>query len=160
MMNSLNWVRLNKRWENQLLVMLFKCLIHKAPPYLYSQFTYTQSIHSHGTRSQSSKCLLLPTWNIIPGKSSPSIGLTNLAKPYHVHYHLSQLIWLVRTGARRYAPPPQPRYSASRCWLMSVGTRLVLGKRSFHYRACHSWNTLSFHNELVLIQEANFCYII
>ena len=33
MMNSLNWVRLNKRWENQLLVMLFKCLIHKAPPY-------------------------------------------------------------------------------------------------------------------------------
>ena len=21
---------------------------------------------------------------------SPSIGLTNLAKPYHVHYHLSQ----------------------------------------------------------------------
>ena len=22
--------------------------------------------------------------------SSPSIGLTNLAKPYHVHYHLSQ----------------------------------------------------------------------
>ena len=23
-------------------------------------------------------------------KVSPSIGLTNLAKPYHVHYHLSQ----------------------------------------------------------------------
>ena len=43
-----------------------------------------------------------------PG-SSPSIGLTNLAKPYHVHYHL-----------------PQPRCNASCCWLMSVGTRLVL----------------------------------
>ena len=54
MINSLNWIRLNKRWKNQLLVMLFKCPIHKAPPYLSSQFTYTQSIHSHGTRSQSS----------------------------------------------------------------------------------------------------------
>ena len=34
-------------------------------------------------------------WNILSSSSilifvSPSIGLTNLAKPYHVHYHLSQ----------------------------------------------------------------------
>ena len=50
MMNSLNWFRLN-RWENQLLLMLFKCLTHEAPPYLCSQFRYTQSIHTHGTRS-------------------------------------------------------------------------------------------------------------
>ena len=90
MMNSLNWVRLNKRWENQLLVMLFKCLTHKAPPYLCSQFRYTQSIHTHGTRSQTSKCLVLPTWNIIPGK------------------------------------------------------------RSFHYRACHSWNELPLNLRNVL----------
>ena len=97
-LSSLNWVRLNKRWENQLLVMLFKCLIHKAPPYLSSQFTNTQSIHSHGIRCQSSKCLVLPTWNIIPGK------------------------------------------------------------RSFHYRACHSWHELplNLHNVLFTMNLYSF----
>ena len=34
-------------------------------------------------------------------KISPSIGLTNLAKPYHVHYHLSQPD--MAGGARRVA---------------------------------------------------------
>ena len=68
MMNSLNWVKLNKRWEKHLLVMLFKCLTHSAPSYLSSHFTYMQSVHSHSTRSQTSKCLLTPTWNIVSGK--------------------------------------------------------------------------------------------
>ena len=40
--------------------------------------------------------------------SSPSIGLTNLAKPYHVHYHLSQpdMAGHPSAGARRYAMRP------------------------------------------------------
>ena len=49
------------------------------------------------------------------GRASPSIGLTNLAKPYHVYCHLSQPDM---AGARH----------VQRCWLMSVGTRLVLGR--------------------------------
>ena len=52
--------------------------------------------------------------------TSPSIGLTNLAKPYHVHYHLSQ-----PGAALRAAPQPRcKRFHAA--GLMSVGTRLVL----------------------------------
>ena len=51
-----------------------------------------------------------------------SIGLTNLAKPYHVHYHLSQPDMAGQNGATRRAPASVQRF----CWLMSVGTRLVL----------------------------------
>ena len=54
MMNSLNWVKLNKRWDKHLFVMLFKCLTHNVPSYLSSHFTYIQSVHSHSTRSQTS----------------------------------------------------------------------------------------------------------
>ena len=64
MMNSLNWVKLDKRWEKHLLVMLLKCLTQSAPSYFSSHFTYIQSFHSHSTISQTSKCLLTPTWNI------------------------------------------------------------------------------------------------
>ena len=39
---------------------------------------------------------------------SPSIGLTNLAKPYHVHYHLSQPDM---AGATRRAPASVQRFA-------------------------------------------------
>ena len=68
MMNSLNWVKLNKRWEKHHLVMLFKCLTKSAPAYLSSHFTYVQSVHSHSTRSKTCKCLLIPPWNTVCGK--------------------------------------------------------------------------------------------
>ncbi len=68
MMNSLKWITLDKRWANHLLIILFKCLTDNGPSYLCSQFTYVQSLHSHGTRSQTFNCLNTPSWNINPGK--------------------------------------------------------------------------------------------
>ena len=41
MMNSLNWVKLNKKWEKtSSCYMLFLYLTHSAPSYLSSHFTY------------------------------------------------------------------------------------------------------------------------
>ena len=45
---------------------------------------------------------------------SPSIGLTNLAKPYHVHYHLSQPDMAgprLGRGATRRAPASVQRFA-------------------------------------------------
>ena len=68
MMSSLNWPKLDKRWQNQLLLLIFKCLIHEAPSYLSSQFTFTSSVHSHNTRNQSSNSLVIPSFNVNAGK--------------------------------------------------------------------------------------------
>ena len=44
--------------------------------------------------------------------TSPSIGLTNLAKPYHVHYHLSQPDMAgQRRSATRRAPASVKRFT-------------------------------------------------
>ena len=69
MMNTLFWNKLNDRWNEQLLVIVFKCLQHNAPSYLSLQFTFTCSIHTQCTRSQSCKhdCVL-PSWNNNQGK--------------------------------------------------------------------------------------------
>ena len=68
MMSTLNWVKLDKRWQNQLLLIVFKCLRQDAPNYLSSKFIYTSSMHSQNTRSQSSNALVIPLFNINPGK--------------------------------------------------------------------------------------------
>ena len=68
MMNALNWVPLEKRWNNHLLIMLFKCLTDNAPNYLSSKFSFVSSNHSHGTRSQTFNALNHPQWKINPGK--------------------------------------------------------------------------------------------
>ena len=41
MMNILCWDKLHERWNKHLLVIVFKCLHHKAPSYLSSQFIFT-----------------------------------------------------------------------------------------------------------------------
>ena len=69
-MNSLNWIRLNERWNFQLLVLVFKCLTGTAPSYLSSQFEFTHSAHSHGTRSQTFNTLIVPPWNTTYGKKT------------------------------------------------------------------------------------------
>ena len=61
------------------------------------------SVKSGRKIQKSQKALLL---------SSPSMGLTNLAKPYHVHYHLSQPDMAGQnTGARRGAPASMQRFA-------------------------------------------------
>ena len=56
------------RWQKQLLLIVFKCLKHDAPSYLSSKFVYTSSVHSQNTSSQTSNTLLMPSFNIKPGK--------------------------------------------------------------------------------------------
>ena len=56
-----------------------------------------------------------PKFLQIWAKISPSIGLTNLAKPYHVHYHLSQPDMAgqprLGRGATRRAPASVQRFA-------------------------------------------------
>jgi len=68
MMKTLKWVKLNDRWNNHMLYIVFKCLKGTAPTYLSSQFTFMHSVHSKGTRSQTFNLLSEPSWNINAGK--------------------------------------------------------------------------------------------
>ena len=67
-MYSLNWCKLDRRWETQLLFEVFKCLEGFAPSYLSNQFSFTESMHTKCTRSQSSKTLFVLPWNNNQGK--------------------------------------------------------------------------------------------
>ena len=49
-------------------IVVFKCLKNDAPSYLSSNFIFTSSIHSQGTRSQSFNTLVLPSWYNNSGK--------------------------------------------------------------------------------------------
>ena len=60
MMTTLKWLKLDCRWNNHILVLLFKCLTGKAPDYLCSKFTFTHSTHDHSTRGNSSNSLVVP----------------------------------------------------------------------------------------------------
>ena len=66
-MMTLNWDKLDKRWQKQVLLIVFKCLKHDAPSYLSSKFVYTSSVYSQNTCSQSSNTLVMPCFNIKPG---------------------------------------------------------------------------------------------
>ena len=55
LMYSLNWCKLDRRWETQLLAEVFKCLKGLAPSYLSYQFSFTESMHTKCIHSQSSK---------------------------------------------------------------------------------------------------------
>ncbi len=68
MMSSLKWLKLENRWNNHILVMLFKCLTGKAPNYLCSKFSFTKSTHHHDTRGTSSNSLVVPQFKSNSGK--------------------------------------------------------------------------------------------
>ena len=68
MMSSLKWLKLDERWNNHILVMLYKCLTGKAPDYLCSKFSFTNSTHDHDTRGTSSNSLVVPQFKNNSGK--------------------------------------------------------------------------------------------
>ena len=68
MMNDLSWIKLDSRWDHQLLIMTFKCLKETAPIYLSSIFTFTRSTHNKNTRSRLNNILIVPSWNIVAGR--------------------------------------------------------------------------------------------
>ena len=67
MMEELNWLKLDDRWERQF-VVTFKCLKEIAPVYMSSYVTFTHSTHNRFSRNQSSNTLFIPLWNITAGK--------------------------------------------------------------------------------------------
>jgi len=68
MMKDLDWTYLESRWEQQLLILTFKCLKHISPEYLSSNFTFVHSMHTKCTRSQSQNSLVVPIWKTSSGK--------------------------------------------------------------------------------------------
>jgi len=60
MMDTLNWIKLDRRWNNQLLLLVFKCLKNLCPSYLCSQFDFVHNGHTHITRNHCSNTLLIP----------------------------------------------------------------------------------------------------
>ena len=68
MMSILQWNKLNDRWSNQMLVLIFKCLKGMDPSYISSHFNFMYSMHSKGTRSQTNFDIHEVSWNINAGK--------------------------------------------------------------------------------------------
>ncbi len=60
LMDVLKWIKLDSRWHNQLLLIVFKCLKNLSPPYLSSQFEFVHNSHTHVTRNHSSNTLIVP----------------------------------------------------------------------------------------------------
>jgi len=93
LMGTLNWVKLNCRWNDQLLLLVFKCLTGSAPSYLSSQFSFTNSMHSHNTRGQTFNSLVVPTWKLGYGKRTFQYRATKLWNdlPQNVRFNFTTL---------------------------------------------------------------------
>ena len=68
MMNLLKWVKLNEKWTNQMLIIVFKCLRNISPDYLSCQFDFVHNSHTYTTRNHTSNTLLIPKSNSNSGK--------------------------------------------------------------------------------------------
>lgn len=77
LMNSLNWVKLNNRWNNQLLVLLFKCLKNLSPCYLSSQFNFVYMNHNYSTRHSVWNSLTVPKCNSNSGQRTFHVRAAN-----------------------------------------------------------------------------------
>ena len=60
MMDALQWVKLEKRWHEQPLLIVFKCLKNMGPSYLSSQFKIVYDYHSYKTRNHTTNTLIVP----------------------------------------------------------------------------------------------------
>jgi len=63
MLDHLNWIKLDQRWSNHMLILVFKCLRNFAPDYLSSKFHFVHDVHNYSTRNHSSNALALPKSN-------------------------------------------------------------------------------------------------
>jgi len=68
MMAALEWIKLKDRWENHLLILVFKCLKNLSPAYLSSQFNFIHDYHNYATRNHSSNTLVVPKFKSNSGK--------------------------------------------------------------------------------------------
>ena len=75
MMNTLNWVKLNERWDKHLLVLVFKCLRNLSPTYLSSQFTFVN--HAYSTRTSTTNSLVVPRCNSNSGQRTFHVRAAN-----------------------------------------------------------------------------------
>ena len=95
MMNSLNWLKLDDRWTNQMLIMIFKCLNGTSPNYLSSKFIFTHSVHNYSTRGQISNSLIIPQCNSNSGRrmftSRSSQIWNNLPQDIRINYQTMSL---------------------------------------------------------------------
>ena len=73
MMEALQWVKLEKRWNEQHLLIVFKCLKNMGPSYLHSQFEYVHDNHSYKTRNHTSNTLVVPKFNSNAGLSTSHV---------------------------------------------------------------------------------------
>ena len=95
MMTSLNWLKLDDRWTNQMLIMIFKCLNGTSPNYLSSKFIFTHSVHNYSTRGQISNSLIIPLCNSNSGRrmftSRSSQIWNNLPQDIRINYQTMSL---------------------------------------------------------------------
>ena len=67
LMDALQWVKLDKRWRNHLLLIVYKCLRNVSPSYLSMQFEFVHNNHSHVTRNHTSNTLVVPKFKSLSG---------------------------------------------------------------------------------------------
>ena len=78
MMNTLDWLKLDQRWNNSILIMLFKCLTGIAPNYLCSMFNFTNTIHDYCTRGNVTNMLVVPRYKSNSGLRTFHVRAANL----------------------------------------------------------------------------------
>jgi hypothetical protein len=67
LMDKLQWVKLDGRWNNQLMLLVFKCLRNLSPSYLSSQFEFVHNSHTHLTRNHCTNTLIVPKFKTNSG---------------------------------------------------------------------------------------------
>lgn len=77
LMDTLQWIKLDSRWHNQLLLLVFKCLRNLSPSYLSSQFEYVHNTHTYITRNHSNNTLIVPKY-----KSNSGLRTFNVRGAY------------------------------------------------------------------------------
>ena len=78
LMDSLKWLKLGDRWDNQLRVFVFKCLKELTPSYLSSQFQFVHETHSHSTRNSTTNTLVVPKCHANSGQRTFHVRAANI----------------------------------------------------------------------------------
>ena len=60
MLNKIKWMSVKQRMDYNKLVLMWRIVNNKAPPYLTENFKYINEIHGHNTTSSSGKKLFIP----------------------------------------------------------------------------------------------------
>ena len=87
MLNSVDWIRLGKRWSNHMLILTFKCIKNMCPNYLCNQFNFVHDYHEHLTRNHTTNTLIVPKCSSNSGQRTFIVRAANLWNNLPASFH-------------------------------------------------------------------------